>query len=151
MKIYVDADACPKIIKEILYKAAIRTNCELILVANHQFAIPRHPLIKIVRVGHGFDVADDYIADCIDISDLVITGDIPLADKVINKNAVALNPRGELYTKENIKQRLTMRNFMDELRSSGVQTGGPKGMDQRTIQQFANALDRHLTRMKPKS
>jgi len=145
MKIYVDADACPKAIKEILYKAAIRKHLELILVANQALIVQRHPLIKTVRVSQGFDVADNYIAEKVAAADLVITADIPLADQVIDKNAIALNPRGELYTKANIKQRLTMRNFMDELRGSGVNTGGPKALSQRDIQQFANALDRHLT------
>jgi len=148
MIIYVDADACPKVIKEILFKAAIRTQSMLVLVANQPLTVPKHSLIKTVRVGHGFDVADNYIADAVVEADLVITADIPLADQVIDKHAVAINPRGQLYTKENIKQRLTMRNFMDELRSTGVNTGGPKTMNQRDIQQFANALDRYLTKLK---
>ena len=147
MKIYVDADACPKVIKEILFKAAIRTQCELILVANQPLTVPRHLLIKTVQVEHGFDVADNYIADKVECTDLVITADIPLADQVIDKQAVALNPRGALYTKENIKQRLSMRNFMDQLRGSGINTGGPKALNQTDIQKFANALDRHLTKM----
>lgn len=145
MKIYIDADACPQAIKAILFKAAIRTGHELILVANQPLTISRHPLIKTIQVERGFDVADDYIARVVTASDLVITADIPLADKVIDKQALALNPRGQLYTKENIKQRLGMRNFMEQLRSSGVKTGGPKSLSPRDIQQFANALDRHLT------
>lgn len=146
MKIYVDADACPNAIKEILYKAAVRKNLELILVANQPLNVQRHPLIKTIRVSQGFDMADNYIAEQVEAADLVITADIPLADQVIDKSAIALNPRGELYTKANIKQRLTMRNFMDELRGSGIQTGGPKPMSQRDIQQFANALDRFLAK-----
>ncbi len=144
MKIYIDADACPKAIKEILIKAAIRTQRELILVANKPLNVARHALIKTVLVPSGFDVADDYIADVVEPHDLVITADIPLADKVIDKHAVALNPRGTLYTKENIKQRLSVRNFNEVLRSTGIQTGGPKVMSKQDIQQFANALDRYL-------
>lgn len=146
MKIYVDADACPKAIKMILFKAAIRTQRPLILVANQILAVPNHTLIKAVQVAKGFDEADNYIADIVQANDLVITADIPLADKVITKNASALNPRGELYTKENIKQRLSMRHFMDSLRASGIETGGPKTLHQRDIQQFANILDRYLTK-----
>jgi hypothetical protein len=146
MKIYIDADACPKPIKEILIKAAIRTQSELILVANKALTVAPHPLIKTVVVSKGFDVADDYIAEVVEAHDLVITADIPLADKVIDKQGVALNPRGMLYTKENIKQRLSLRNFKEELRSTGIHTGGPKVMNQQDIQQFANALDRYLTK-----
>lgn len=147
MKIYVDADACPIVIKEILYKAAIRTKCELILVANQPLTVRRHPLIKTVQVGSGFDVADNYIVDVVAPSDLVITADIPLANDAIDKHAVALNPRGGFYTKENIKQRLATRNLMEDLRSGGVQTGGPKKLDKGDIQKFANALDRYLQKM----
>lgn len=144
MKIYIDADACPKVIKEIIIKAAIRTQRELILVANKPLNVAPHALIKTVLVPGGFDVADDYIADVVEPHDLVITADIPLADKVIDKHAVALNPRGTLYTKENIKQRLSVRNFNEVLRSTGIQTGGPKIMSKQDIQKFANALDRYL-------
>ena len=146
MKIYIDADACPKPIKEILIKAAIRTQCELIMVANKALFVAPHPLIRTVVVSKGFDIADDYIADVVEAHDLVITADIPLADKVIDKHAVALNPRGMLYTKENIKQRLSLRNFKEELRSTGIHTGGPKVMSPQDIQQFANALDRYLSK-----
>lgn len=144
MKIYADADACPNAIKAILFKATMRTQYELILVANQAIAAPRHNRIKVVQVPQGFDVADAYIAAKVGPGDLVITGDIPLADKVIDRQAIALNPRGELYTKENIKQRLSMRHFMDGLRAAGVNTGGPKAMSQRDIALFANALDRYL-------
>lgn len=148
MKIYIDADACPKVIKEILIKAAIRTQTELILVANKPLNIVRHSLIKTVLVSGGFDVADDYIANVVEPHDLVITADIPLADRVIDRNAIALNPRGSLYTKENIKQRLSVRNFNEALRSIGEQTRGPKVMSKQDIQQFANALDRYLAKGK---
>ena len=146
MKIYIDADACPQPVKQILFKAAIRTNHQLILVANKSIFAPQDPLIKVVRVMSGADVADDYIAEHVEADDLVITADIPLADRVIEKHAVALNPRGEFYTKENIKERLSTRDFLHELRSCGVVTGGPKPLDQRDIRIFANALDRYLAK-----
>lgn len=144
MIIYIDADACPKVIKNILIKAAKRTQCQLVFVANKPLGLEPHALIKTVLVKSGFDAADEYIANVVQPHDLVITADIPLADIVIDKKAVALNPRGTLYTKENIKQRLGMRNFNEQLRSMGVQTGGPKVMSPQDIQQFANALDRYL-------
>lgn len=146
MKIYVDADACPQAAKKILFKAAIRTNHHLILVANQSLFVPRDPLIKVVRVMSGADIADNYIAEHVEIDDLVITADIPLADRVIDRHAVALNPRGEFYTKENIKERLSMRDFMHDLRSSGIDTGGPKPLNQKDIAIFANALDKYLTK-----
>lgn len=148
MKIYVDADACPQAAKQILFKAAIRTQRQLILVANQSIFAPKDPLIKTVRVASGPDAADHYIADHVEKGDLVITADIPLADKVIDKHGVALNPRGEFYTKENIKQRLSMRDFMHDLRSSGVNAGGEKPLNQQDIRLFANALDRYLTKLK---
>lgn len=151
MRIYVDADACPKAIKEILFRAAKRTGLELILVANQLLIIPKHPLIKTIQVGQGFDVADNYIADVVAPCDLVVTADIPLADEIVTKQAIALNPRGEIYTKENIKQRLNVRNFMDGLRSSGVQTTGPRAMSTRDIQVFANALDGILAKVKKRA
>jgi uncharacterized protein YaiI (UPF0178 family) len=147
MKIYVDADACPNQIKELLYKASQRTKLELILVSNQYLHTPASALIKTVRVGHGFDVADNYIVDNLVQADIVITADIPLASSVIEKNAIAINPRGELYTKENIKQRLLMRNIMSDLRDSGVQTGGPKSLHQRDIRAFANTLDGLLAKL----
>lgn len=145
MKIYVDADACPNAIKQILYRAARRTQKQLILVANQSLATPLNKNIQTVKVGQGFDVADDYIAEQVTQHDLVITADIPLAKQVLDKNATALNPRGELYTHDNIKQRLNMRDFMQTLRDSGINTGGPKALNQRDHQRFANALDRFLT------
>lgn len=147
MKIYADADACPKQIKEVLYKASQRTKLELILVSNQYLYTPASAYIKSVRVGQGFDVADDYIINSVTKSDIVITADIPLASSIIEKHAIVINPRGELYTKENIKQRLLMRNIMTDLRDSGVQTGGPKSLHQRDIRIFANTLDGLLAKL----
>lgn len=148
MKIYVDADACPQAAKQILFKAAIRTHQKLILVANQFIAVPQDPLIKTVRVSSGADVADNYIAEQVVAGDLVITADIPLADRVIDKHAVALNPRGEFYTKENIRERLSLRDFFHDLRSAGVNTGGTKPLSPQEIKLFADALDRYLTKFK---
>lgn len=144
MKIYVDADACPVVIKEILFRAAERTKIITTLVANQYITTPRSPYIKFIQVGHGFDVADNEIVKRVEKDDLVITADIPLASDVIEKGGHALNPRGELYTVDNIKARLTMRDFMDTLRSSGVDTGGPPPLNQNDRQKFANALDKFL-------
>ena len=146
MRIWVDADACPVVIKEILYRAAKRTGTETTLVANQPLSVPPSPLIKTVQVAAGFDVADNEIVRRAEAGDLVITADIPLAAEIIEKGALALNPRGELYTTENIKARLNMRDFMDTLRGSGIQTGGPKEMSQSDRQAFANALDRLLAK-----
>lgn len=140
MKIWVDADACPKKIKEILFRAAVRTKTKLILVSNHAIAMPASPFISKIQVIAGFDVADNRIIQNLESGDLVITADIPLADAVINKDGIALNPRGELYSKENIKERLSLRNFSADLRNSGVQTGGPSALSKNEIQRFANAL-----------
>jgi uncharacterized protein YaiI (UPF0178 family) len=144
MHILVDADACPKVIKEIIFRAAIRLNIKTTCYANHAIPIPRTPFIKNVQVMGGFDVADQKIVDDCEPNDLVITADIPLASLVIQKGAFALNPRGELYTKSNIGQRLVMRNMMDELRGAGVNTGGPPALNKQDQQAFANALDRFL-------
>jgi hypothetical protein len=144
MQIWVDADACPGVIKEILYRAAERTRIALILVANQWLRVPPSPHIRAVQVPKGFDVADNHIASSVQPGDLVITADIPLAAAVLEKRAVALNPRGELYTQENIRQLLDMRNFMDTLRSSGVETGGPPAFNHADRQAFANQLDRLL-------
>lgn len=145
MKIFIDADACPKIIKTILFKAAIRTSCELYLVANKALGnIPKHPTITMIQVAPGFDAADNYIIDAVAPGDLVITADIPLADQIVAKEALALNPSGQLYTKDNIKQFLGMRNFMTDLRATGMIVSGAKGLDSKQIQTFANLLDRHL-------
>ncbi len=145
MKIWVDADACPVVIKEILFKAAQRTGILLTLVANHSIRIPPSRNIKFIQVASGFDVADNEIVKRLESGDLVITGDIPLAAEVIEKEGKALNPRGELYTAENIKALLNMRDFMDTLRSSGIDTGGPAALSQSERQSFANHLDKLLT------
>ncbi|WP_299495525.1 YaiI/YqxD family protein [uncultured Shewanella sp.] len=145
MKIWVDADACPGVIKDILFRAADRTQTMTTLVANHAIRIPSSAFIKVITVPAGFDVADDEIVKRLEANDLVITADIPLASEVIDKGAVALNPRGELYTNHNIKAILNMRDFMDTMRSSGVQTGGPAAMSQAERQAFSNQLDKILT------
>jgi uncharacterized protein len=144
MHIWVDADACPAVIKEILYRAAQRLGIPLTLVANQPLQTPPSPWIRSVRVGRGFDVADKHIAENLQPGDLVITADIPLAAQVIEKGGDAINPRGERYTKENIRERLAIRDFMEELRSSGTPTGGPPPLGQAERQAFANALDRLL-------
>ncbi|MEN9479525.1 MAG: hypothetical protein RLZZ298_920 [Pseudomonadota bacterium] len=146
MHIWVDADACPVVIKEILYRVAERTKLPLTLVANQWLKTPPYPSIRTIQVPKGFDVADNYIVDQAVAGDLVITADIPLAAGAIEKGALALNPRGELYTKENIKQTLDMRNFMETLRNSGVETGGPPAFNQADRQNFANQLDRLLAK-----
>ena len=146
MQIWVDADACPGVIKEILFRAATRHSLPLILVANQWLRVPPSPHIRSVQVPQGFDVADSHIVDQAAAGDLVITADIPLAALVIDKQAFALNPRGEFYSAENIRQLLDMRNFMDGLRSAGVETGGHAVFGARDTQAFANALDRALTR-----
>ncbi|MGI1669074.1 MAG: YaiI/YqxD family protein [Neptuniibacter sp.] len=147
MQIWVDADACPKAIKQILFRAAERKEISVTLVANQFLATPPSPLIKSVQVEQGFDVADNYIVSKMDSGDLVITQDIPLAAEVIEKGGTALHPRGELFTKENIRQRLSMRDFMETLRNSGVDTGGPASFSQADKQQFANQLDRILAKI----
>lgn len=145
-QIWVDADACPRVIKEILYRAAERVGLPLFLVANQPLQVPRSPNIRSVQVSAGFDVADNHIVQQAQAGDLVITADIPLAAEVIAKGCIALNPRGDLYTEDNIRQRLSMRDFMDTLRSSGVDTGGPATLSQADRQAFANQLDRLLAR-----
>ncbi len=146
MKIWVDADACPVAIKEILFRAADRTQVPVTLVANHPMRVPPSPHIRFMQVASGFDVADNEIVQRLATGDLVVTQDIPLAAEVIDKGGVALNPRGELYTPDNIRARLTMRDFMDTLRSSGVDTGGPAAFSQADRQAFANQLDKLLAR-----
>ncbi len=143
-RIWVDADACPKVIKDILFRAAERVGISLILVANQPVPVPGSRFIRSVQVGAGFDVADNYIVQHARPGDLVITADIPLAAEVVAADCVALNPRGDLYTEENIRQRLNMRDFMDTLRGSGVATGGPAAFNQSDRQAFANQLDRLL-------
>jgi len=150
MTIWVDADACPVAAKEILFRAAVRTETPLVLVANQYMRVPPSPFIKSIQVVSGFDVADNEIAQNAQAGDLVVTSDIPLAAEVVAKQCVALNPRGELYTKENIRSRLNMRDFMETLRSSGIQTGGSPPYDQTDRQKFANQLDAYLARQKNK-
>jgi uncharacterized protein YaiI (UPF0178 family) len=145
VKIYVDADACPTVIKDILYRVSQRTQIEVILVANQTLSVPRIPTVRAIRVSSGFDVADNHIVSLVERDDLVITADIPLAAEVIEKQAGALNPRGEMYTQSNIRARLNMRDFMDSMRSSGLQVGGgPPPLSQQDRMQFANALDRYI-------
>ncbi len=145
MKIWVDADACPVVIKEILFKAAERTGVQMTLVANQPMRVPALPCIQFIQVGSGLDVADNEIVKRLAAGDLVITADIPLASDVIEKGGHALNPRGELYSVENIRSRLSMRDFMDSLRANGVDTGGPPVLNQNDRQAFANQLDKLLS------
>lgn len=146
MKLWVDADACPLVIKEILYRAAERTGIQLTLVANQTLRIPRAPNIAALRVSPGFNVADNEIVTRVEEGDLVITSDIPLAAEVVAKGGFALDPRGELYSAENVGARLNMRDFMDTLRSSGIETGGPPALTQSNRQLFANNLDKLLSK-----
>lgn len=148
MKIWVDADACPAVIKDILYRAAERKQLELILVANQMLRVPPSKWIKTKQVESGFDVADDFIAQSCEAGDIVITADIPLAADVIKKGGQALSPRGELFTTANIGSRLNMRDFMDTMRSSGEHTGGPPPLHQRDRMAFANELDKLLARVR---
>ncbi|WP_426607543.1 YaiI/YqxD family protein [Pantoea anthophila] len=148
MSIWVDADACPNVIKEVLYRAADRTATTVTFVANQFLRVPPSPYLRTLQVPAGFDVADNEIVKRVEPGDLVITADIPLAAEVIEKGAAALNPRGERYSPATIRERLTMRDFMDTLRSSGVQTGGPAAMSARDRQQFANELDSWLRQQK---
>lgn len=151
MQIWVDADACPGVIKEILFRVAERTQIHVTLVANQLLRVPGSKFIRALQVPGGFDVADAEIVARVQPNDLVVTGDIPLAAQVLEKGGHALNPRGDFYTKDTIAQQLTMRAFMEELRSSGVDTGGPSAFSQADRQNFANALDRHLARQRPRT
>jgi uncharacterized protein YaiI (UPF0178 family) len=145
MKIWVDADACPVVIKDVLFKAAQRTKICVTFVANRTMQTPPSQYIQSLQVKSGFDVADNEIVKRTNKGDLVITSDIPLAAEVIEKGAFALNPRGELYSSDNIRARLNMRDFMDTMRSSGIHTGGPPPLSQRDRLAFANHLDKLLT------
>ncbi len=144
--IWVDADACPNIVKDILFRAAERAGLQLTLVANKPTRIPRAPNVRFVQVDGGFDAADKRIVELMQGGDLVITADLPLAAAVIDKKGTALNPRGELYTIENVREKLSLRNFTEELRGGGLVRGGPPALDQRDRQRFANSLDRWLAR-----
>jgi hypothetical protein len=146
MQIWVDADACPVVIKEILFRAAQRTQIVTTLVANKLLRVPPSPFIRALQVPHGFDVADNKIAREVQPGDLVITADIPLAAQVIERGGTALNPRGEVYTPDNIRERLAMRDFMMELRSSGMDISGPSGFSHSDRQEFAAQLDRFLAK-----
>ncbi|MEO2044141.1 MAG: YaiI/YqxD family protein [Nitrospinaceae bacterium] len=148
MKIWVDADACPKVIKDILCRAADRVEVSVVFVANQRFRVPESSYISLIQVGQGPDVADDEIVDQCEAGDLIITADIPLAARIVEKGALALDPRGKIYDKNNIGQILDMRNFMDTLRGSGVETGGPNSFGQKERYKFANELDKFLASAK---
>ena len=148
MKIWVDADACPAVIKDILYRAAERAGVQLVLVANRNLRIPNSPYVSLLQVTAGFDVADNEIVKRLAGGDLVITGDIPLAAEVIEKGGHSLSPRGELFTTENIRARLNMRDFMDALRGSGINTGGPLALSHSNRKSFADNLDKLLSKDK---
>lgn len=145
--IWVDADACPKVVKEIVFKTSFRLQVKVVLVANSYMSIPEGPLIRLIQVDQGQDEADNYIADHVNESDLVITADIPLAARVVEKGATAINPRGEPYTEDNISERLSIRDFMQGLRDSGVQTGGPAAFGPKDKEMFANSLNKILTKL----
>ena len=147
MKIWIDADACPKMVKEIIFKASFRLKIDVTLVANSYLQIPQAQNINLIQVDKGADVADFYIVEHLDEKDLIVTADIPLAALVVEKNATAINPRGEIYTEENIRERLSVRDFMQELRDGGVNTGGPPPLDNKAKEKFANAFDRIITKM----
>jgi len=146
VSIWVDADACPKVIRDILCRAATRVQVSLVFVANHAIPVPPSPHIRSVQVPSGFDVADNHIVQQVAANDLVVTADIPLAAEVIDKAAKVITPRGEAYTPENVRQRLNMRDFMDTMRSSGEVGGGPPALGPRDKQAFANALDSYLAK-----
>jgi len=147
MKIWIDADACPKVVKEVVFKAAHRLQIQTILVANSFLRIPESPLLSFIQVNQGADVADTYIVENVSPNDLVITADIPLASLIVEKNATAINPRGELYTEDNISERLSVRDFMQDLRDSGVDTGGPAPFGVKDKANFANSLNKLLTKL----
>lgn len=151
MTIWVDADACPTVVRDILFRAAERTGIPLILVANQPVRTPGSRHIRSIQVPAGADAADNEIVLRMEANDLVITSDIPLADEVITKGGLALSPRGELFTKENIRSRLNMRDFLETMRASGIQSGGPPALNQQDRQQFANQLDRWLAKARPSS
>jgi len=149
MRIWVDADACPAVIREILFRAAERVRVPLTLVANRELRVPPSPWIKTIRVPGGFDVADNRIVQQVEPNDLVITADIPLAASVIERQGYALNPRGDFYTRDNIRERLAMRNWLEELRGSGVDIGGPSAFSHSDRRSFARQLDRFLAERNP--
>lgn len=146
MKIWIDSDACPRDAKDLVFKASARLKIPVVMVANSYMQVPDHPFITFIQVDQGADVADLYIVEHLEAFDLVITADIPLANLAIEKKAVVINPRGELYTSENIKSRLSVRDFMSELRDGGVQTGGPAPYGDKDKQRFANTLNQCLAK-----
>ena len=148
MNIWVDADACPGVVKDILFRAAERLQITTTLVANQMLRVPASPWIRAVQVPGGFDVADNEIVARVTAGDLVITADIPLASAALEKGAHVIDPRGERYTADNIRERLSLRSFMEDMRSSGVQTGGPPPFSHADRQSFANALDRLLSALR---
>lgn len=147
-RIWIDADACPRPVKEIVLRASKRLSLEVCLVANRPIEPPRSPLVRAVQVAHGADVADDWIAAGVAPGDIVITADIPLAARVVERGALCIDPRGEVLSAANVRERLSLRDFMHGLRETGVQTGGPSAFGDREKQRFANALDRALARVK---
>jgi uncharacterized protein YaiI (UPF0178 family) len=148
MRIWIDADACPKMIKEFVYKVSRRLKIPVVLVANSGMQIPRSSLISLVVVGKNMDEADHHILENCAVGDLVVTADIPLASSLIDKAVVAINPRGTIYTPDNVKEALATRNLMQELRDEGTMTGGPPPLGPRDRENFANAMDRELTRLR---
>ncbi len=151
MNLWVDADACPNAIKQVLFKAAERLQIPTTLVANQYIATPPSRVIKSLQVAQGFDVADNAIVEAVSAGDLVITADIPLAAEIVDKGALALNPRGTLYTKENVRDHLQRRDRAETLRATGMISGGPSAFDKKDVQAFANALDRTLAQSAKKS
>ena len=146
MKIWIDADACPKPVKEVIFKTSARLKIKVILVANNYLNIPLSPLLEFIQVDEGADVADDYIADNCEAVDIVITQDIPLADRVVKKGALAIDPRGDVHTEETIQERLSVRDFMTELRDNGMITFGPAAFSDKDKIKFNNSLDREITK-----
>lgn len=147
LKIWIDADACPRVVKEVIFKTSFRLKVPVCLVANSYMSVPLEPLITSIQVEKGMDIADSYIFENVTENDLVITADIPLAALVVEKGATAIDPRGDLYTGENVRERLSMRDFMQGLRDSGVATGGPSPFGPKDKERFANSVNRILTRM----
>ncbi len=148
MPIWIDADACPAPVKLIVFRAAQRRGIAVTLVANQRLQVPPSPLIRAIQVSTGLDAADDYLVEHATASDLVITADIPLAARLVERGVPALNPRGELYTADNVRERLALRNLKEELRAIGTLSGGPPPYHERDKQAFANSLDRWLTRQR---
>ena len=151
MRIWIDADACPKMIKEFVYKVSHRLKVPVVLVANSGMQVPRSSLVSLVVVGKELDEADHHILENCAVGDLVVTADIPLASSLIDKAVVAINPRGTIYTPDNVKEALATRNLMQDLRDEGTMTGGPPPLGPRDREKFANAMDRELTRLQRNS